>query len=84
MYFCVFTVVFVLAGQPALTATSLAWACSLASALFPAIVVVVLSTLDWEATGLLLPETRKTIPTITAAMTTMMMPLRICLRRFWL
>ena len=72
------------AGQPAFTATSLAWAWSLALAPFPAAVVVVVTTLDWEATLLFLPETRKTIPTMTAAMTTMMMPLRICLRRFWL
>ena len=37
-----------------------------------------------EATLLSLPrETRKTIPTMTAAITTTMMPLRICLRRFW-
>ena len=47
-------------------------------------VVLVLVTLDLEATVLLLPETRKTIPTMTAAATTTMMPLRICLRRFWL
>ena len=74
------------AGQPALTAASLAWAWSAALEPFaPATVVVVLLTLDSEATLLLsLPETRKTIPTITPAMTTTMMPFRICLRRFWL
>jgi len=86
-YFCVFTVVLVLAGQPALTATSFAWACSLASVPVAATVVVVVLSLDFEAALLLLllpPETRKTIPTITPTTTTAMMPLRICLRRFWL
>ncbi len=74
------------AGQPAFTAAALAWAWSLALEPFAAAtVVVVLLTVDLEATVLLLlPETKKTIPTITPAITTKMMPLRICLRRFWL
>ena len=47
--------------------------------------MVVVLALDLAAAGLLFPpETRKTIPTITPTMTTTMMPLRICLRRFCL
>ena len=84
-YFCVFTVVLVLAGQPALTATSLpgpaAWRPRSSRRRGGRVL-----TLDWDPTVLLLlsPETRNTIPTTTPAMTTTMMPLRICLRRFWL
>ena len=40
-YFWVLTVVWVLAGQPALTATALAWACSLAFVPWAAVVVLV-------------------------------------------
>ena len=68
------------AGQPALTATAFACACSWAS--LPLAATVVLVTLDCEATLLLLPETRKTMPTITPATTTTMTTLRICSRRF--
>src|SRR5580700_6932584 len=80
-YFWVFTRVLVLAGQPALTATALAWACRAAS-LVAAVVVV---TLDWDSTGFLLflPDRRKAIPTTAAAMTTTMTTLRTCRRRFW-
>ncbi len=80
-----FTTVLVLAGQPALTATALAWACNLASAAVAAVVVlvVVLPTLDCEDTGVLFPpETMKAIATMTPATTTTMIALRICLRRF--
>ena len=78
------TVVFVLAGQPALTANAFGLGLQLGVGALPGDGGGCLVRLDWEATLLLLPETRKTIPTITAAMTTTMMPLRICLRRFWL
>ena len=70
------------AGQPALTATSLAWAWSFASAPFAAAVVLVVLEVDFEDELLLPPETRKTIPTMIPAMTTMITVLRICLRRF--
>jgi hypothetical protein len=71
-YFWVFTVVLVLAGQPAFTATSFAFSCGVLALEFDPVLLV------------LPPDTRKTIPTITPTMTTMMMLFRICLRRFWL
>ena len=52
---------------------------------FPATVVVVVLAEDLGVGVLVLPpETRKTIPTTILHVTTPMMPLRICLRRFCL
>ena len=73
------TLVAVLAGQPAFTATVLAAVCATTSALVsPATVVVV--TVAFLGGPLL--EKRKTAPMTTPATTTMMPPLRTCWRRF--
>ena len=80
-YFWVLTVAWVLAGQPALTATALAWACSLA--FVPWAAVVVLVTGDLEATVGPLLETRKAMPTIAPAATSTMITLRSCRRCFF-
>src|SRR6516165_1872270 len=78
-YFWSFTLVFGLAGQPALTAASLAWAWSWALLPCAALTVVVV----WDADLLLPLETAKAIPTMAPATTRTMTPLRIRRRRFF-
>jgi hypothetical protein len=86
-YFCVFTVVLGLLGHPAFTATVLAaaWAAELADevVLVGVVLVVVVDEVDAALAGffLLFPETRATMPMMTAAATTTMMTLRVVLRR---
>src|SRR6516165_378243 len=79
-YFCSFTLVCGLAGHPALTATSLAWVCSLAFAEWAELAVVEVE--DCDPTDLLPLDTANAMPTIAPATTRTMMPLRIRTRRF--
>jgi hypothetical protein len=93
-YCWVLTRVLVLAGHPAATAALLAAACAAASAAVAAVVVEVVEGTVVDVVVVvelcggvafffgLFDEVRKTMPMTIAAITTMMMTLRICRRRF--